>query len=265
MIPESPSMKSTICNGLPRFQFPGLAGLAGLEHGIFTRQGGVSAPPFASLNLGTVEGDRPADVEKNRQSVAGCFANHTLVFVKQVHGSRVRVFANDRLPDPFETAQMEGDALVSDIPGLLLGVKLADCQSVILFDPVRKVAANIHSGWRGSVANIIGTTIGVMVDTFSCRPADMYAGISPSLGPCCAEFINYKKEFPRHLWSYRDGRDHFDFWAVSRDQLQTAGIPENRIETAGLCTRCRTDLFFSYRAEGRTGRFAVAAGLSPGL
>ena len=258
-------MKSTICNGLPRFQFPVLDGLPGLDHGIFTRQGGVSAPPFASLNLGTVEGDRPADVEKNRQSVAGCFANHTLIFVKQVHGTGVRTFTGGCMTDPAQAARKEGDALVSDIPGLLLGVKLADCQSVILFDPVRKVAANIHSGWRGSVANIIGRTVVVMTDTFACRPADIFAGIGPSLGPCCAEFINYKKELPRHLWPYRDGRDHFDFWAVSRDQLQTAGIPKNNIETAGICTRCRTDLFFSYRAEGRTGRFAVVAGLAPGL
>ncbi len=272
-------MKSTIRHGLPLLRFPGLADCPGLDHGIFTRQGGVSSPPFDSLNLGTAGGDRPEDVRQNRAAVTRCFNHDRLIFVKQVHGTGIRVFKKERTPDLNSADYLEGDALVSDIPGLLLGIKLADCQAVILFDPVKLVAANIHSGWRGSVANIIGKTIGVMKEEFGSQPGDIQAGISPSLGPCCAEFVNYQQELPPELWSYKAPADspdnspdnhpehpsehHFDFWAISRDQLTTAGVPEDHIETAGICTRCRTDLFFSYRAEGRTGRFVAVAGLTP--
>lgn len=268
-------MRSTIRHGLPLLQFPCLADCPGLDHGVFTRQGGVSSPPFDSLNLGTAAGDRPEDVLQNRAAVSGCFDHDRFISVKQVHGTVIRVFKKERPPDLNSADSLEGDALVSDIPGLLLGIKLADCQAVILFDPVKLVAANIHSGWRGSVANIIGKTIGVMKEEFGSRPGDIRAGISPSLGPCCAEFVNYRQELPPELWSYkapahspdhpsdRHFDHHFDFWAISRDQLTSAGVAEDHIETAGICTRCRTDLFFSYRAEGRTGRFLAVAGLTP--
>jgi len=138
---------------------------------------------------------------------------------------------------------------------------VADCQAVVLFDPVRRVVANIHSGWRGSVANIIAKTVSVMQHHFACNPADLLAGVGPSLGPCCAEFIHYEDEIPRQYWHYKNSGRHFDFWAMSRDQLCKAGVPGDNIRVAGCCTRCRTDLFFSYRAEKVTGRFAVAVGL----
>jgi copper oxidase (laccase) domain-containing protein len=123
------------------------------------------------------------------------------------------------------------------------------------------VVAAIHSGWRGSVANIIGRTVAAMVETYGARPERMVAGIGPSLGPCCAEFIHYRQEMPEPLWRYKDDGCHFDFWRLSRDQLRAAGVADRRIETCGLCTRCRTDLFYSYRGEKTTGRFAAVIGL----
>lgn len=123
------------------------------------------------------------------------------------------------------------------------------------------MVANVHSGWRGSIANIIGHTLDAMKKNFGSDPAHVVAGIGPSLGPCCAEFVNYKEEIPEPFWKYRNDRRHFDFWAVSRDQLCEAGVCAENIHISGLCTRCRTDLFFSYRAEGITGRFAAIIGL----
>ncbi len=247
--------------GLTFYRFESLAACPGLMHGVFTRHGGSSAPPFASLNISTGAGDDPAAVAKNRQAIAACFNHARLAFVKQVHRTGIRVLKKDRTVAFSAGQEPEGDALVSDRPGLLLGIKLADCQSIILFDPRQKVAANVHSGWRGSVANIIGRTVAVMTETFQCRPADILAGISPSLGPCCAEFVNYKTEIPTDLWAYKDAHHRFDFWQISRDQLTAAGLLADNIEIAGICTRCHKDRFFSYRAEGRTGRFATVAGI----
>jgi hypothetical protein len=100
-----------------------------------------------------------------------------------------------------------------------------------------------------------------MQQHFGCRPNRILAGIGPSLGPCCAEFINYKTEIPREFWRYKGPDDHFDFWAISFDQLLNAGVRAKHIESSQICTRCRTDEFFSYRAEKTTGRFAAVIGL----
>ncbi|MEW6079708.1 MAG: peptidoglycan editing factor PgeF [Thermodesulfobacteriota bacterium] len=247
-------------NGLTLFRFENLSACPGLNHAVFSRLGGSSSPPFTSLNLGTAEGDHPETVEQNRGAVAACFGHRPMAFVKQVHGDDVLVFkkggqAFDPSPKP------RADAMITDIPGLMLAVKLADCQGVLLHDPVKQVAAAVHSGWRGSVLDIIGKTIARMKTDFGCDPGDIMAGISPSLGSCCAEFVNYRTELPESFWPYRDSRDRFDFWQISRDQMTAAGLLDAHIEIADICTRCRTDLFFSYRGEGRTGRFAAVIGM----
>jgi YfiH family protein len=131
----------------------------------------------------------------------------------------------------------------------------------MLVDPRRKVVANVHVGWRGSINGIIARTLGAMVKRFGCQAHDIVAGIGPSLGPCCAEFVNYKKEIPEKFWSYKDAAHHFDFWAISRDQLVADGVLPENIAISHMCTKCNTELFFSYRAEGTTGRFAAVIGM----
>ncbi len=150
---------------------------------------------------------------------------------------------------------------MTDIAGRNLVIQVADCQAVLLYEPARRVVANAHCGWRGSIQNIIGRTVEVMKQDFGCRPDLILAGIGPSLGPCCAEFINYDTEIPKEFWQYKGLNRYFDFWALSRDQLKTAGVAANNIESSRICTRCHTDEFFSYRAEGTTGRFAAVIGL----
>lgn len=247
-------------NGLDLFRFSNLSACPGLAHGLFTRRGGNSPPPFDSLNMSVSAGDRPDNVGRNRAAVAACFDSRPVIFSNQVHGDEILVFSrDDPAPDPGQ--KRRGDAMVTNRPGLMLAVKLADCQGVLLHDPVKKVAAAVHSGWRGSVINIIGKTIARMETEFGCRPGDILGGISPSLGPCCAEFVNYRTELPVYFRPYKDDRDHFDFWQISRDQMTSAGLAEKNIEIAGICTSCRTDLFYSYRKEGRTGRFTLVAGI----
>lgn len=246
-------------NGIDYFQFELLKEIPGLKHAVFTRHRGVSIGPYASLNVALSVGDAVERVEYNRELVRHSFGNAELQFIDQVHGDQVVVIQSAR-PDRSSSIP-RGDALVTSRAGLTLITQLADCQPVLICDPQRGVIANVHSGWRGSLQNIIGRTVAAMVDRCGCRPACLLAGIGPSLGPCCAEFVNYRNEILPGFWRYRDSRDHFDFWAISRDQLLRAGLVEAHIEVGGLCTRCRTDLFYSYRAEGTTGRFAAAIAL----
>jgi polyphenol oxidase len=249
-------------NGVPFLEFPNLAGISGVRHGVFTRRGGHSEGAFQSLNVAFWVNDRSENVEKNRSAIGRVMAGR-IIFIHQVHGTRGVVFSQEERGggDIGWGGGAEGDAIISNVPGMRLGVQTADCQSILLCDPVRRVVGNIHSGWRGSIQNIIGCTVGKMTAVFGTRASDLLAGIGPSLGPCCAEFIHYRREIPESLWQYGAGNNHFDFLAMSRDQLRVAGVPADNIVASNLCTRCRTDLFFSYRAEKTTGRFAAVIGL----
>jgi hypothetical protein len=174
----------------------------------------------------------------------------------QVHGTNVAIIreANSTISEE----PVEADAMITDLPGVALMVKQADCQAVLLFDPVRKVISNIHCGWRGNRQNLIRTVIDRMRVDFGCTPSDLRAGIGPSLGPCCAEFVTHEELFPDSFMRFMVRKNYFDFWALSRWQLTESGVEEANIETAAICTKCRTTLFFSYRAEKTTGRFATA-------
>ncbi len=251
-------------NGASFFQFENLARYTAIRHGIFTRRFGNSMGAFQSLNVSFGLGDEAEHVRANRLLIARVIEGEDLVFAEQVHGDVVIVVNSQNSDSEMDADRVAGigDALVTDVFGKFLVVQLADCQSILLFDPIRRVVANVHCGWRGSLKNIIGRTICVMQKCFQCNSTDIIAGIGPSLGPCCAEFVNYRKEIPEKFWSYRAADNHFDFWALSRDQLIGTGILQENIETGGICTKCNTEAFFSYRAEGQTGRFASVIGIN---
>jgi YfiH family protein len=251
-------------NGVSFFQFENLQKYPTIRHGIFTRHFGHSTGDFQSLNVSLGLGDTADHVRKNRMLVSQVIEAQDLVFVKQVHGDQV-VILNPKNMDSYggnHRVLGTGDALVTNVSGKFLTTQLADCQSILLYDPVRHVVANVHSGWRGSIKNILGRTVEVMKKYFKCDSAHIIAGIGPSLGPCCAEFVNYRKEIPQIFWRYKSADDHFDFWTLSRDQLTHAGVIGENVETSRICTKCNTETFFSYRGEGRTGRFAAVIGLN---
>ena len=243
-------------HGLIRLRYPKLSRYPRLVHGVFARTGGVSRPPCDSLNTSYAVGDREADVDANLRKIRKALGADGLVFLNQVHGDKIVVFRKKGPPPPKRPPA--ADAMITDIPGLALMVNQADCQSVILFDPERRAVANIHCGWRGNVRDIIGKTVSRMAREFGSRPGRLAAAIGPSLGPCCGEFVSHREIFPADFREFMVGDNRFDLWAVSRRQLMARGVSADRIELAGICTRCRTDLFFSYRGEGRTGRFATA-------
>lgn len=251
--------------GMVCFQFAGLAGFPELDHHVFSRKGGRSQPPFDELNVAFSVGDWPEDVRENRRLVAKAGDCQYTVYANQVHGTEILIYAGPQTAAAMNGQPRTGDALITDIPGLALAIQMADCQAILVYDPVRRVVANIHSGWRGSVSDIAGKTVAAMENHFGCRGADMVAAIAPSLGPCCAEFINYRVEIPEKFWKYRDDANHFDFWKISCDQLAVAGLQPENIHCGGMCTCCRTDYFYSYRGEARpTGRFVAVIGLRPG-
>ncbi len=248
---------------LTYLQFPHLSEYAEIRHGIFTRQGGFSKGRYQGLNVGIGNGDDIDHVLQNRAAISGCMGNSELVFANQVHGTAIIAHSGcgaEGSGHPPRKAE-SGDAMITGAPGQSLVIQTADCQAVLIYDPVRKAVANIHSGWRGSIQNIIGLTVQAMIKEFDSDPKDLLAGIGPSLGPCCAEFIHYRTEIPKAFWPYKNTSDCFDFWAMSKDQLTGAGTLGNNIVSSNLCTRCRTDLFYSYRKEKSTGRFAAVIGL----
>ena len=253
----------TTQNGISFCRFQHLTNFVGIRHGIFFRTGGCSNNPFQSLNIGFGLGDDDKNVERNRKRVAQCIDGQDFIYLKQIHGQNIVVLSRSegKAAPEFFKQPLIGDAVVTNIPDKFLVIQVADCQSVLLHDPVGLAVANIHCGWRGSIKNIIGRTLQTMETLFGCDPNDVLAGIGPSLGPCCAEFVNYKKEIPKAFWQYKDDNDFFDFWSVSYDQLLAAGVSAKNIESSRICTKCNTDLFFSYRAEGTTGRFATVIGL----
>lgn len=218
-------------------------------YGLFARHGGASDAPYDSLNVGMYVGDQPKTVATNRQQVQKAMRTSTLLSARQVHGLGVYC-----LTEPLnEDREVDGfDALVTDIPDVGLMIQQADCQAVLLFDPRREVIAAIHCGWRGSVLQIVPQVIEVMAHNYGTISTDLQAVISPSLGPCCAEFVNYKSELPPGFLQFMAGDNHFDFWQITRAQLTEAGLAQANIQTAGHCTCCSED-YFSYRRATRQG------------
>ncbi len=229
------------------------------------RYGGLSTGCFDSLNVGCAVGDSPGHVRENREIIKKQAGVKVLISAHQVHGNGVEVITDDIFSD----VQVDGvDALITDRHGLGLMVQLADCQGILVHDPVRSVVAAIHCGWRGSVSGIIGDTVRQMSKVFGSNPWNLHAAVSPSLGPCCAEFIHHEKELPRQFHSYQVRPNYFDFWEITRRQLLDSGLADNRIEIAGVCTSCSAD-YFSYRravrtGDGRTGRHCALISLRAG-
>ena len=248
-IAPKPNLKATT------FRFERLSQYEELSHEVFTRHGGVSRPPYDTLNVGNGTGDTPENVQLNLQIIMGVMGTRQLRFMNQLHGKDISLLRKGEAP--VSPSAVDGDAIISNQSKVAVMVKSADCQAIILFDPVKRVVSNVHCGWRGNTLNIVADVVDRMKSDFQCKPSRILAGIGPSLGPCCAEFMTHGEIFPKNFDRFMVRRNYFDLWRLSRWQLLEAGLKKENIEVAGICTRCRTDLFYSYRAEGTTGRFAT--------
>ena len=226
------------------------------------RHNGASSIPFYSLNLSYGVGDTPKSILENRTHLKNNLSIANLLSAKQVHGDNIFI-AETPLNEDIE---IDGyDALMTNIPDLGLMIQQADCQAVTLFDPTHSAIAAIHCGWKGSVLNILAKATQLMTKQYNSSPGDIQAYISPSLGPCCAEFTNHKTELPASFLAFQVKENYFDFWQISKMQLMESGLSERNIEIAGQCTSCSPD-YFSYRracreGDGRTGRCATVIAL----
>jgi polyphenol oxidase len=236
-------------------RFPGWFDPPGPVHGFSTRRGGISVPPYASLNLGLNTDDSPGAVEENlrRFCAAMGIRRERIAFTKQVHGDGVLAV---RAPGVYE----DTDALVTDVPGLILAVQVADCVPVFLFDPVRKAAGMVHAGWKGSALDIAVKTVVRMSESFGSRPETLQACIGPSIGPCCYEVgAEAAERFPS---DFVDG-NKLDLWRYNYQSLVRYGLTGGNVSVSGLCTACHSDWFFSHRAGGgKTGRMMGMIGMS---
>ncbi|CAG35328.1 peptidoglycan editing factor PgeF [Desulfotalea psychrophila] len=215
----------------------------------FDASGGISSGPYRYGNVSLKVGDAPFNVEWNRERIQESLEAHCLLSAGQVHGEKIY-----SLTKPIKTSlEVEGyDSLITNQTGVALMIQQADCQAILLFDPEQAVIAAVHVGWRGNVSNLIGKTIEEMTKTFHSASRDIQAFISPSLGPCCAEFSNYRDEFPTEFQEFMAQESHFNLWKISEKQLTDAGLQRKNISLAEICTSCH-DNYFSYRRACRTG------------
>jgi len=274
--------------GVRILQVPALSKLPWLIHGFSTKPGGVSGQGGERvLNLGFTEWDTQENVLENRrrfQSALGA-SDLQLVSLKQIHSDVIHLF------DAAPAQPCQGDASVSNRPGLLLGVQTADCVPILLVDPKKRAVASIHAGWRGTLRRIVVKAIGQLQMHFKSKPGDLFAAIGPSIGGCCYEvgtevatqFLSQFAEAPEWFDEFRTGDEPnpiqwlnmmppghqpppknvlLDLRKANRAQLLGAGVRASNIFVSGLCTACRRDLLFSYRKEGaQSGRLLSVIGI----
>lgn len=250
-------------NGLRYFQFDSLSA----KHAIFTRHGGTSPNPWDSLNVGGTVGDDLARVRRNRIlsfEAMGC-APESIFDVWQVHSADA-VCA--RAPRPVDESYRQADIILTDRPEVTLFMRFADCVPIMLHDPRKGVIGLSHAGWMGTLRNVAAATIEAMQKNYGSNPADIIAGIGPSIGPDHYEIgadviLQVMQKFGDEselILKSHNGKIHFNLWETNRMLLERAGVEQ--IEISGLCTACNTQDWYSHRAEkGRTGRFGALIAL----
>lgn len=235
--------------------------------GIFTRNGGVSPAPWASLNLGGTVGDTRANVIENRRRIFELIQRpvETIFDSWQVHGDYVLI---TNRPRPLDEPHTKADAIVTNRPEVTLLMRFADCVPILFYDPAHAVVGIAHAGWQGTVKKIAAAVIRTMAEAYGSQPEEVIAGIGPSIGP---DHYEVGEDVIARVWQsfgadapevliHANGRVKFDLWKANRLVLEQAGV--RQIEVAGLCTACHNHDWYSHRKEaGRTGRFAAVIAL----
>ena len=232
---------------------------AGFIHGFTTRIGGVSHPPYDSLNLGDKTGDFPEAVKENKNLLAkeiGVGVDRWIT-LRQVHSA---VVVNS--DTPFKTLP-EADSVITNRSGVIAAVKVADCLPVLIADPVEKVVASVHCGWKGLSSGIIEKTLNAMNISYGSKPGNLIAALGPCAGVCCYEIgKDIAGLFTKNSVSKRNGACYLDLDALACSLLTGAGLNENNIDSIGLCTICKAEHFYSYRRDREaSGRMMAFIGI----
>ncbi len=237
---------------------------ANLVAGFSTRNGGVSRPPYNSLNLGLGTDDQPSSVEGNRATLTRAFdlSPRQLLTVKQVHGDDI-LLIDESNPDLSHFLSVEVDAIITDQPDIMIGILTADCFPVILWERSGTVAAVIHAGWRGAANGLIGKVVTTLTRQFNCSADDLFAAIGPGIGDHSYEVDRPVRDAFRKgtgFWDEISTETRLGHWQLNlalscRLQLEKMGIKGEHIDVAKECTCCHPELFFSHRRDnGVTGR-----------
>jgi YfiH family protein len=285
--------------GITLLSAPHLAKLPWLVHGFSTRVGGVSrAYDKDDLNLGFTKDDTRDAVERNREvflTKLGAVTRRRkgqrlwpLVTLRQIHSDIIHNI------EDIPSEPLAGDGMISSTPGLLLAIQTADCLPVIIVDTKRHAVGVFHAGWRGTVKRIVEKGVGEIIRCFGSRPQDLKAAIGPGIHGCCYEVgeevrTKFESQFGYAGRLFREVKESdpvrekypllflsarapghgelppkifLDLVEANRQQLVATGVPAKSIEASPLCTNCRPELLFSYRAEkGKTGRLMGVAGI----
>ena len=254
-------MASSLLNSEAPCRVPALfTGFKDLIAAESTRHGGVSPAPFSSLNLGINTADEPANVEENRRRFFAAIGASTYPFASsyQVHGTEI-LYAT-------EAGRYEGyDALITNKPGLLVGVTVADCVPILIYDARQKAVAAVHAGWRGTAGKIVSRTLTRMQDQFGTRATDCFAYIGTCIDECSFEVgpevaEQFEAAFKRG--DANTGKSFIDLKKANAHLLIDFGVPEKQVETSSFSTVIDNRDYFSYRVEnGTTGRMLAVIGL----
>lgn len=241
--------------------------LNGLNYIFTTRLGGVSQGDLQSLNLGTRRNDIKENILENyKRACSAVHIDYTkCVLAKQTHTTNIRIVTSKDIGKGLicESDIRDTDGLITNEPGIPLVIFYADCVPILLFDPIQKVLACLHAGWRGTVNGIAEKGVSVMKNNFGCN--NIYAAIGPSIGPCCFETgLEVADSFVAqgfgNFVEYKNEKAYINLWDVNTSLLKNCGV--KNISIANICTVCHKDEFFSYRGCGAsTGRMALIAAI----
>lgn len=234
-----------------------------------TRHGGVSSGCCKSWNFGAHQFDTEDHIRKNYELLAevlGVSADH-MVRTVQTHTTNIRIVTEEDMGKGItrECDYEDVDGLVTDVPGIALITGHADCNAVYFYDPVKRVVGLAHSGWKGTLGGISTAMAAIMTMHYGCLPGDIYTAIGPSLCQNCFEVdedvaLSFAKNDRYAAHAYQKGSKYYiDLKEIIRDDLFAAGFVRTKMTDAGLCTKCRTDMFFSHRGQkGKRGIMAAA-------
>jgi polyphenol oxidase len=244
--------------------FDHLSSFKEIRHFISGREGGVSTGELGGLNLSFRVGDNEENVRANRAGIAEAIgiSPGNLVFPAQTHSTNIAEVTFDNYTDFFS----DTDGLITNVPGICIGVMSADCVPLLIFDPSSRSVAAIHAGWRGTVAGIVPKAIEMMKLRYNADPLKMVAGIGPSIcgdvyevgEEVAGEFSKIFQALDGIVRPKENGKFLLDLWEANKRMLVMSGLEEQNIELSGVCTYMSADRFFSARRSGnKAGRFGA--------
>ncbi|MBR0447237.1 MAG: peptidoglycan editing factor PgeF [Clostridia bacterium] len=261
-LPKTKTLSPRQVDGVLYYSFPLFDAIPFVRHGFSTRLGGVSEGTFASMNLSFTRGDDFAAVRENfdRFCAAIGVKSEDVVISAQTHTANVMIVtAEDRGQGiTREKEYTDVDGLITNDPNVVLCTQYADCVPLFFVDPIKRVVATSHAGWRGTAAGIAAVTVDKMVEAFGCRREDILAGIGPSIGYCCFEVDTPVYDAFCQVPVFDDGcftadpnnKFHINLQEVNRRWMLKAGLLAENITVTDLCTKCHPDVFWSHRITG---------------